>query len=149
MHSLSRLANKDILGEVNNNQAFHWEDLYSNYSACMLGIIFSLLKNKKQSEELLQKVFIQLISERGLVNQRCNLCVHLYVYTFDFIMKYSQERSIDISENLRALPDFLQLMVIKNKNKGQVVVDNKNRLQYDLLPAFGLDSHLGLVAVKF
>lgn len=146
MHPLSRSSSKNILSKKNSNQAIDWKDLYKDYSACMLGIIFSLLKNKKQSEELLQKVFIKLLNESGLVNQRCNLCVHLYVYTLEFTMNYSQKHGIDISENLRELPDVLQLLVAKNK--GPVPVDNKKDLKYDLLSPFGFDILPGLVALE-
>ena len=51
---------KELFIEIKNNNKIAFEKLYSKYNKTVYGIAFSILKNKPDSEDVVQTVFTKI-----------------------------------------------------------------------------------------
>lgn len=91
---------------LKTNRKLGIEELYKNYSKLVFGVIYSILKNTDETEDVLQNVFIRLFK---LDNENLPTKSHLtWLYsvakneTINYIKKHSKEKNF---ENLYEISD--------------------------------------------
>ena len=97
---------EEIFELLKTNRKLGIEELYKNYSKLVFGVIYSILKNTDETEDLLQNVFIKIFK---LDNEKLPTKSHLsWLYsvakneTINYIKKNSKEKNF---ENLYEISD--------------------------------------------
>lgn len=97
---------EEIFELLKTNRKLGIEELYKNYSKLVFGVIYSILKNTDETEDVLQNVFIKLFR---LDNEKLPTKSHLsWLYsvakneTINYIKKHSKEKCF---ENLYEISD--------------------------------------------
>ena len=97
---------EEIFELLKTNRTQGIEELYKNYSKLVFGVIYSILKNTDETEDVLQNVFIKLFR---LDNEKLPTKSHLsWLYsvakneTINYIKKHSKEKCF---ENLYEISD--------------------------------------------
>lgn len=97
---------EEIFELLKTNRKLGIEELYKNYSKLVFGVIYSILKNTDETEDVLQNVFIRLFK---LDNENLPTKSHLtWLYsvakneTINYIKKHSKEKNF---ENLYEISD--------------------------------------------
>lgn len=60
MKSINKVELHEIFKELENNKNNNFNELYAQYSNLIYRIAFSILKNKENSEDVMQKVFLKI-----------------------------------------------------------------------------------------
>ena len=97
---------EEIFELLKTNRKLGIEELYKIYSKLVFGVIYSILKNTDETEDVLQNVFIKIFK---LDNEKLPTKSHLsWLYsvakneTINYIKKYSKEKNF---ENLYEISD--------------------------------------------
>ena len=97
---------EEIFELLKTNRKLGIEELYKNYSKLVFGVIYSILKNTDETEDVLQNVFIKIFK---LDNEKLPTKSHLsWLYsvakneTINYIKKHSKEKNF---ENLYEISD--------------------------------------------
>ena len=97
---------EEIFELLKTNRKLGIEELYKNYSKLVFGVIYSILKNTDETEDVLQNVFIKIFK---LDNEKLPTKSHLsWLYsvakneTINYIKKHSKEKCF---ENLYEISD--------------------------------------------
>lgn len=97
---------EEIFELLKTNRKLGIEELYRNYSKLVFGVIYSILKNTDETEDVLQNVFIKIFK---LDNEKLPTKSHLsWLYsvakneTINYIKKHSKEKNF---ENLYEISD--------------------------------------------
>ena len=97
---------EEIFELLKTNRKLGIEELYKNYSKLVFGVIYSILKNTDETEDVLQNVFIKIFK---LDNEKLPTKSHLsWLYsvakneTINYIKKNSKEKNF---ENLYEISD--------------------------------------------
>ena len=97
---------EEIFELLKTNRKLGIEELYKIYSKLVFGVIYSILKNTDETEDVLQNVFIKIFK---LDNEKLPTKSHLsWLYsvakneTINYIKKYSKEKKF---ENLYEISD--------------------------------------------
>lgn len=97
---------EEIFELLKTNRTQGIEELYKNYSKLVFGVIYSILKNTDETEDVLQNVFIKIFK---LDNEKLPTKSHLsWLYsvakneTINYIKKHSKEKNF---ENLYEVSD--------------------------------------------
>lgn len=97
---------EEIFELLKTNRKLGIEELYKNYSKLVFGVIYSILKNTDEAEDVLQNVFIKIFK---LDNEKLPTKSHLsWLYsvakneTINYIKKHSKEKNF---ENLYEISD--------------------------------------------
>lgn len=97
---------EEIFELLKTNRKLGIEELYKNYSKLVFGVIYSILKNTDETEDILQNVFIKIFR---LDNEKLPTKSHLsWLYsvakneTINYIKKHSKEKRF---ENLYEISD--------------------------------------------
>lgn len=97
---------EEIFELLKTNRKLGIEELYKNYSKLVFGVIYSILKNTDETEDVLQNVFIKIFK---LDNEKLPTKSHLsWLYsvakneTINYIKKHSKEKNF---ENLYEVSD--------------------------------------------
>ena len=97
---------EEIFELLKTNRKLGIEELYKNYSKLVYGVIYSILKNTDETEDVLQNVFIKIFK---LDNEKLPAKSHLsWLYsvakdeTINYIKKHSKEKNF---ENLYEISD--------------------------------------------
>lgn len=97
---------EEIFELLKTNRTQGIEELYKNYSKLVFGVIYSILKNTDETEDVLQNVFIKLFR---LDNEKLPTKSHLsWLYsvakneTINYIKKHAKEKNF---ENLYEISD--------------------------------------------
>lgn len=97
---------EEIFELLKTNRKLGIEELYKIYSKLVFGVIYSILKNTDETEDVLQNVFIKIFK---LDNEKLQTKSHLsWLYsvakneTINYIKKYSKEKKF---ENLYEISD--------------------------------------------
>ena len=97
---------EEIFELLKTNRKLGIEELYKNYSKLVYGVIYSILKNTDETEDVLQNVFVKIFK---LDNEKLPTKSHLsWLYsvakneTINYIKKYSKEKKF---ENLYEISD--------------------------------------------
>ena len=97
---------EEIFELLKTNRKLGIEELYKNYSKLVFGVIYSILKNTEETEDVLQNVFIKIFK---LDNEKLPAKSHLsWLYsvakneTINYIKKHSKEKNF---ENLYEISD--------------------------------------------
>lgn len=97
---------EEIFELLKTNRQLGIEELYKNYSKLVFGVIYSILKNTDETEDVLQNVFIKIFK---LDNEKLPTKSHLsWLYsvakneTINYIKKHSKEKNF---ENLYEISD--------------------------------------------
>ena len=97
---------EEIFELLKTNRKLGIEELYKNYSKLVFGVIYSILKNTDETEDLLQNVFIKIFK---LDNEKLPTKSHLsWLYsvakneTINYIKRNSKEKNF---ENLYEISD--------------------------------------------
>ena len=97
---------EEIFELLKTNRKLGIEELYKNYSKLVYGVIYSILKNTDETEDVLQNVFVKIFK---LDNEKLPTKSHLsWLYsvakneTINYIKKHSKEKNY---ENLYEISD--------------------------------------------
>ena len=97
---------EEIFELLKTNRKLGIEELYKNYSKLVFGVIYSILKNTDETEDVLQNVFIKIFK---LDNEKLPTKSHFsWLYsvakneTINYIKKHSKEKNF---ENLYEISD--------------------------------------------
>lgn len=90
---------EEIFELLKTNRKLGIEELYKNYSKLVFGVIYSILKNTDETEDVLQNVFIKIFK---LDNEKLPTKSHLsWLYsvakneTINYIKKHSKEKNYE------------------------------------------------------
>lgn len=90
---------KEIFELLKTNRKLGIEELYKNYSKLVYGVIYSILKNTDETEDVLQNVFVKIFK---LDNEKLPTKSHLsWLYsvakneTINYIKKHSKEKNYE------------------------------------------------------
>lgn len=85
---------KEILIEIKHNNKIAFEKLYNQYNKLVYGVAFSILKNKQDSEDIVQNVFMKLhtIDKNKLPSS--NESTWLYSVTKNETLNFLQKRIV-------------------------------------------------------
>ena len=90
---------EEIFELLKTNRKLGIEELYKNYSKLVYGVIYSILKNTDETEDVLQNVFVKIFK---LDNEKLQTKSHLsWLYsvakneTINYIKKHSKEKNYE------------------------------------------------------
>ena len=129
MYKLDRDNLHSIFLEIKNNKVASFNKLYENYRDLVYMIAFSVLKNKEDSEDVLQKVFIKIWNMENQKLPKSNETCWLYSIT--------KNEAITLIRSKKALLNIDDLYYISEENdeiNSIVDKDSYNRVISKLNP---------------
>jgi len=123
MGKINDMQLKELFIEIKHNNKIAFEKLYNQYNKLVYGVAFSILKNKQDSEDIVQNVFTKLhtIDKNKLPSS--NESTWLYSVTKNETLNFLQKNNNDISlETVYEMED-------KNNQINEIIdQDSYNRL---------------------
>lgn len=119
MNKLNYKEIKKIFVELKSgNKDTAIEKLYSKYRNLVYGIAFSILKNKEESEEVVQTVFLKLYTIKETKLPNCNECSWLYKVTknetISNLRKKKNNVNLDDIYNIYDSQNYINEIIDKN-----------------------------------
>lgn len=114
---------KELFIEIKHNNKIAFEKLYSQYNKLVYGVAFSILKNKQDSEDIVQNVFMKLHTIDKSKLPSSNESTWLYSVTKNETLNFLQKKNNDINlETVYEIED-------KNNEINEIIdQDSYNRL---------------------
>lgn len=138
MRKMDKKELHSIFAEMQNSKELAFNKLYKNYKNLVYGVSFSILKNKENSEDVVQDVFSKIfnLEKEKLPNE--NEATWLYSITknetLNFLKKSKEEINIDelyyITSENKELNEIIEIdsynkMIIKLPIKEQEIISLK------------------------
>lgn len=126
---------EEIFELLKTNRKLGIEELYKNYSKLVYGVIYSILKNTDETEDVLQNVFVKIFK---LDNEKLPTKSHLsWLYsvakneTINYIKKHSKEKNY---ENLYEITDNdTEIEKVLDKEYFNKLIENLPPKQQEIL----------------
>lgn len=114
---------KELFIEIKHNNKIAFEKLYNQYNKLVYGVAFSILKNKQDSEDIVQNVFTKLHTIDKSKFPSSNESTWLYSVTKNETLNFLQKKNSDVSlETVYEIED-------KNNEINEIIdQDTYNRL---------------------
>lgn len=114
---------KELFIEIKHNNKIAFEKLYNQYNKLVYGVAFSILKNKQDSEDIVQNVFTKLYTIDKSKLPSSNESTWLYSVTKNETLNFLQKKNSDVSlETVYEIED-------KNNEINEIIdQDTYNRL---------------------
>lgn len=89
----------ELFNEIKNNNKINFEKFYKEYNKLIYGIVFSIIKNREDTEDLVQKIFLKIwkmdIDKLPSTNEASWLYTLAKNETINFIRSSKKETSIE------------------------------------------------------
>lgn len=126
---------EEIFELLKTNRKLGIEELYKNYSKLVYGVIYSILKNTDETEDVLQNVFVKIFK---LDNEKLPTKSHLsWLYsvakneTINYIKKHSKEKNY---ESLYEITDNdTEIEKVLDKEYFNKLIENLPQKQQEIL----------------
>lgn len=106
MRKINDTQLKELFIEIKNNNKIAFEKLYNQYNKLVYGIAFTILKNKQDSEDIVQNVFTKLYTMDKSKLPNNNEATWIYSVTKNETLNFLQKKHSDISlENVYEIED--------------------------------------------
>lgn len=106
MSNINKKELSDIFNKLKENRNEGFNELYSKYNKVIYGVAFSILKNKENSEDVVQTVFTKIFQMKKENLPSSNEASWLYTLTknesINFILKHKNHISVETLEELPA-----------------------------------------------
>ena len=99
MRKIDKEELHDIFKGISENNENYFNKLYEKYNMLIYGIAFSILKNRENSEEVVQKVFIKIWEMEKEKLPRSSEATWLYTLTKNETLNFL--KNLKLEENIR------------------------------------------------
>ncbi len=135
MNKINEEELRDIFKKIKNNEKDGMDLLYEKYNKLVYGIAFSILKNKENSEDVLQEVFSKLLKLDKSLFPDHGEASWLYTVTknetIQFLRKYKATLDIDELYTLESESD--QIDDIVNMESYYKLIENLSKIDQEII----------------
>ena len=118
MDNLKKQELHSIFQEIQKGNTDKIKELYEKYNRIVYGIVFSIIKNKEDSEDIVQMVFMKLFQIENSKLPKDNEASWLYSFTKNETLNYLRKKKeeVDIDEAYYITEDDKELSKIINND---------------------------------
>lgn len=135
MKKINEKELKDVFEGIKNGDKIAFEKLYNNYNRLVYGIAFSILKNKHDTEDVVQIVFTKLYAlEKDKLPTKSEAS-WLYVVTKNEALSYIKNKRTNIDlENIYEIEDNNdEISKIIDKDSFNRIINNLNENEKEII----------------
>ena len=107
-----------IFCKIETNKELYFNKLYENYNGLIYAIVFSILKNREDSEDVVQKVYIKIWNMENQKLPKNNEASWLYSIT--------KNEAIDFIRNRKTLLNIDEIYYISEDDELNEIIDRDN-----------------------
>ena len=135
MKKINKEELHNIFIGIKNNKESAFKELYEKYRKLVYAVSFSILKNKENSEELVQKVFIKLWQMEKNNFPTSNESSWLYSMTKNEVLNFlrNQKEEIEIDELYYITEEDKELNKIIEKDTYNKIISRLNKKEQEIV----------------
>ena len=125
----------ELFKEIKNNNKIAFEKLYSRYNKLVYGIAFSILKNKQDTEDMVQNVFTKIYSIDKNKLPSSNEASWLYSVTKNETINYlkNKKNNIDLDSIYELEDNNNEIDKIINQDKYNRIISKLNEKEREIV----------------